>query len=171
LDPGCSSLLPDLMFPELVCALRGWFKGFGIIVSKVLLVVFLLITRFADCSPVRAGEARPGTDTEPKDKILGYVLFGSVLVLGSAAAICEVESDREYSRYLETAHPLKMHTYYDRAERYRNLSNAALIGAEVCAVGLVIHLLNGKLRGTPHPDAVRISLQLGPPRAAMSFGW
>jgi len=100
-----------------------------------------------------------------------YVLAGSVLVLGSVAAIFELESDKEYSRYLDTANPTRMHSCYHRAERYRNFSNAALVGAEACAVGLVVHLLRAKPGKEPRPEGIRISLEVGLERAEVCFKW
>jgi hypothetical protein len=145
--------------------------------ARLLILVLILITRVGDCPCAYASDAQSGLRTQPqsdadkKHTVVGYVLVGSVLVLGSVAAICEVESDREYSRYLETANPTKMHSYYDSAERYRNLSNVALVGAEASAVGLVLHLLKPKPGKEFRPEGIRISLEVAPPRAEVSFKW
>lgn len=106
-----------------------------------------------------------------KQQTLKIALIGSAFVLASVAAILEIESDREYSRYLETAHPSKMQSYYDRAERYRNLSTAALLTAEVCAIGFVVLSLRQKPEGEPQSDTVRITFKIVPSRAEVSLLW
>jgi len=169
------------MVSELTYPVPGSVMVLGRVMVRVLIITLFLTLRIVSCSFAGAGEvasretppgeAPPRTGALNKDKVAGYVLFGSVLVLGTIAAFCEVESDREYSRYLETAHPTRMRSHYDRAERYRDLSNAALIGAEACAVGLVAYLLQGKQVKEPQPEGVRISLELCPPRAEFSFRW
>jgi hypothetical protein len=147
------------------------------VMARLLILVLIFITIVGDGPRAYAGETQsrlrtqPEAGTQRKDNVVRYVLVGSVLVLGAVAAICDVESDREYSRYLETANPTRMHSYYDGAERYRDVSNAALIGAEACAVGLVVHLLKAKPGKEPRPDGIRISLGVGPQRAEVSFRW
>jgi hypothetical protein len=145
--------------------------------ARLLMLMLIFITGVGDCPCAYASDAQsrlpsqPQSDTQTKDTVVGYVLVGSVIALGSVAVICEVESDRNYSRYLKTAYPTKMHSYYDKAERYRNLSNVALLGAEACAVGLVFHLLKGKPGNESRPGGIRMTFELGSPRAEVSFTW
>jgi hypothetical protein len=143
----------------------------------LILIILVFVTRVGEYPCAYAGDAQSRLRTEPrsnvqkKDNVVRYVLAGSVLLLGSVAAIFEVKSDEEYSRYLNTANPTKMHSYYDRAERYRSFSNAALVGAEACAVGLVVHLLKAKPGKEPRPEGIRISLEVGPRSAEVCFKW
>ena len=145
--------------------------------STLILIIVVFVTRFGDCPCAYAGDAQSlvraqsQSDVQKEDKIVRYVLAGSVILLASVAAIFELESDQEYSRYLDTADPTKMHSYYDRAERYRNFSNAALVGAEACAVGLVVHLLKAKPGKEPRPEGIRMSFAVGPRSAEVCFKW
>jgi len=99
------------------------------------------------------------------------VLLGSALVLGSTAALCEIRSNHEYSLYLKTADPLRIGTHYDNAERYRNLSNIAMVGAEACAIGLVVYLVKQRHQEEPSPNSVRITMAVCQQRAEVSLRW
>jgi hypothetical protein len=99
------------------------------------------------------------------------VLAASAFLLGSAAAVLEVESDRAYARYLDTADPRRMSSYYDTSERKRNLSTAALVGAEVSAVALVVTYLLQKRPAEPEPGSVIISLAAAPGGLAVRVRW
>lgn len=139
--------------------------------TRALVLLFFLLPRLIDCAPVLANESQPGPGKETNSKILRYALFGSVIFLGTTAAICEAKSDKEYSRYLDTAYPSEIRSSYDKAERYRNLSNAALIGAELCAVGLVVDLLRGQSQNEPRTGGIRLSLKFDPSHAGLTFRW
>jgi len=165
----CASIDPERTYTVLDSAMAR--------LLILMLIIPVFITSVGDYPCAYAGDAQsrlraqPRSDAQKKDKVVRYVLAGSVFLLGSVAAIFEVESDEEYSRYLDTANPTKMHSYYDRAERYRNFSNAALVGAEACAVGLVVHLLKAKPGKEPRPEGIRISLEVGPQSAEVCFKW
>jgi hypothetical protein len=102
---------------------------------------------------------------------LKSVFLASGFVLGSLAAILEIESDRAYSSYLEVANPVRMHSYYDKAERYRNLSSAALIGAQVCAVAFVVLSVSEEAPKETESRGVRITMYTGVRGAGVSLEW
>ena len=99
------------------------------------------------------------------------VLAAAAVLLGSAAVMLEVESDRAYARYLDTADPRRMSSYYDTSERKRNLSTAALVGAELSAVGFVVTYLLQKRPAEPKPGSVIISMAAGPGGLAVRVRW
>jgi len=138
---------------------------------KVFLFLLFILPRVLGCAQAAAAEPSSKPAGRHEHKLTRYLLGGSVLVLGSAAFVFEAKSDREYSRYLKTAYPSQIGSSYDRAEKYRNFSNAALIGAEICAVGLAIELLREEPPKEPQPDRVRLSLLLDASHAGLSLRW
>lgn len=98
-------------------------------------------------------------------------LAASAFLLGSAAVVLELESDRAYERYLTTADPRRMTSYYDTAERNRDLSTAALVAAELCAAALVATYLTQKRPPEPEPGTVIISLNAVPAGLALKVAW
>jgi hypothetical protein len=99
------------------------------------------------------------------------VLAASAFLLGAAAVVLEIESDRAYERYLDTADPRRMDTYYDTAERKGDLSTAALVGAELSAVALVVTYLLQKPPAEPAPGSVIIGLAAVPGGVGVRFRW
>ncbi len=99
------------------------------------------------------------------------VLAASAFLLGAAAVVLEIESDRAYERYLGTADPRRMDTYYDTAERKGDMSTAALIGAELSAVTLVATYLLQKRPAEPEPGAVIIGLAAVPGGVGVRLRW
>ena len=146
-------------------------------------VVFLLVSGLSVCSTLQAateaqgsyltGGAEAVSTQEPgtQRRTLKAALLTSAFLLGSVAAIMEVESDRAYSRYLDVANPVKMDSYYDKAERYRGLSSGALIGAEICAVAFVVLSLSEKPRKDEQPGTVRITVPTRIPGVGVSVVW
>ncbi len=124
--------------------------------------------------PATAAEAdrAPGVTARPDGAARWRpVLAASAFLLGSAAVVLEAESDREYSRYLETADPRRMREHYDASERSRNLATAAMAGAELCAVGLVVTYLVRKRPPEPEPGSVIISLYACPSGVGLRVWW
>ena len=99
------------------------------------------------------------------------VLAGSAFLLGSVGVVLELESDREYARYLNTADPRRMSSHYDAAERKRAISTAALIGAELSAVALVVTYLVQERPAEPQPGSVIIGLAVAPGGVAVRVRW
>ena len=120
-------------------------------------------------SPASGGE-RADSGERAVEK-LRPALAASAFLLGTVAAIFEVESDRAYARYLGTADPSRMSSYYDTAERKGDLSTAALIGAELCAVTLMVTYLIEKRPEEPEPGAVIIGFAVTPGAAAIQIRW
>ena len=136
-----------------------------------ILIIVLLATRVCGAPPACSGQTLSGRGSGNKSAALGYVLLGSALALGSTAALCEIKSDREYSLYLETANPLEIRSHCDRAERYRNLSNVAMVGAEACALGLVVYLVRERHKEEPAPNRVRITMAMSLERVEVGLRW
>jgi len=123
--------------------------------------------------PLREGERTAAAVPARKSTAvrLRPALAASVLLLGSTAAILEIQSDRAYARYLDTADPRRMDSFYDTSERKRSLSTAALVGAELSAVALVVTYLFEKPEAEPQPGSVIIGLSAAPGRLAVRVGW
>ena len=116
----------------------------------------------------------PGAGSVPRRDTalrLRPVLAVSTLLLGAAAVVLDTQSDRTYSRYLDTADPRQMSSYYDSSERKRNLSTAALVGAELSAIAFVATYLVEKPPPEPQPGGVIISLAASPGGLALRASW
>ncbi len=122
--------------------------------------------------PVPSG-AKPLADENPRAerRALKTALVATSFALGSLAVIMEVESDRAYSRYLDVANPVTMDSQYEKAERFRNLSSAALIGAQVCAIAFVVLSMGERPVEQFEPGSVRVSVYTGPCRAGVTLAW
>jgi hypothetical protein len=131
-------------------------------VAAILLVCHCIL-----CSAPRASASAPAGTAERVRPLLA----ASSVLLASVAFVMEVESDRAYSRYQKTADPSRMSTYYDAAERDRDVSTAAFILADVCAVAFVFTYLSEKRPTEPEPGAVIVGLAVVPGGAAVQLRW
>ena len=124
-------------------------------------------------SPVSGGARTAASGSARENAAVGFrpVLVASTLLLGSAAVVLDVESDRAYARYLDTADPHRMSSCYDASERQRDLSTAALVGAELCAIALVVTYLFQKRPAEPVPGSVIIGLAAAPGGLAVRVEW
>jgi hypothetical protein len=102
---------------------------------------------------------------------LKTTFLASAFFLGSVAALLEIESDRTYSRYLDVADPIKMDSLYEEAELYRNLSSAAFVAAEICAVAFVIVLVRERPEDDARPGKARLTLSAGSSGVGVSLLW
>ncbi len=117
-------------------------------------------------TPERAG---PRTSSELRN--LRAVLTASTVFLGSLAILFEIESDRAYSRYQDTANPVVIQAHFDEAEYKRDLSTTALVVAEASLVLLVISYLAQEREKEPKPGSVIIGLDMTPNSAGVEIRW
>ena len=147
--------------------------GFARMTSRPVKLTLLLLLCLQLCwqVPSAAGQDRSESPGGNAPARLRPVLAASAFLLGSAAVVLELESDRDYQRYLDTADPRRMSSSYDAAERKRDLSTAALVGAELCAVALLTTYLIQKRPAEPEPGTVIIGLVSAPGWIAVRVGW
>ncbi|MFH0778601.1 MAG: hypothetical protein V2A71_08225 [Candidatus Eisenbacteria bacterium] len=142
--------------------------------KKTLALIVVVLLTLEGASPSRAASSAPEGSRLQASREHGrsrFALLASAFVLFSAAAVLEIESDREYSRYLETAIHADMRSHYDDSECYRNLSTIALLGAEVCVVGFVVLSTKEPAPKDVNMQKVRISFLVGPQTAQVRIRW
>ncbi|UCF78798.1 MAG: hypothetical protein JSW03_00520 [Candidatus Eiseniibacteriota bacterium] len=148
-------------------------------ITLLLVLTFSLCgspaVRAADSESARAAalgaEAPALVKPDAEGRGLKTALLASTFLLGSVAVILEIESDKSYSRYMDVAHPSRMEAQYDRAERYRDLSTAALVTAEMCAVAFVVLALSERSPEESQPGEVRITLEARASGAGVTVVW
>ena len=140
-------------------------------IAHKTLIALLAAVCLVECSVAHSTETLSFPHSQERQECVSTYLVGSAFLLASVAAMLDIESDREYSRYLETAHPTEMRSHYDRAEGYRNLSNMALLGAEVLTVAVIVISLRGESKDKPEAGNVRISFATAPLRAEVTLKW
>jgi hypothetical protein len=139
-------------------------------VSKTI-IAFLVCVGLS--SPFRciASNEPPASGFRSEEQNLRATLIATSLFLGSMAIVFEIESDRAYTKYLETANPALMQSYYDTAERKRSLSTYSLVAAEASIILLVLSYMREKPEPEPEPGGVLIGLRLSPERAGVEVRW
>jgi len=134
----------------------------------IALLICLGLSSPAHCN---AGQEPQASGFRSQEENLRATLIATSLFLGSMAIVFEIESDRAYTQYLETANPALMQAYYDTAERKRALSTYALVAAEASAILLVVSYMREKPEPEPEPGGVLIGLRLSAERAGIEVRW